>query len=165
MEGRKLKWYLKKKGNELGVTPDEYYKIYYKKNVVKIDDIKAYRKNYYINNKDKWKIKKGCYIYAILDADSQEYLYIGSTCNIKGRISYHKCCKAIRQCIEERINYEIFYIELDKDEVLKSRYDFEMFLITKLKPKWNDRGETYDEVAVRNLLIKYNEPEFKSFNN
>lgn len=168
MEARQLKWYLNKMAKEKGITEEEYfnnfYKNYNKENKTK--DIKAYRNEYYKEHKDTWEKKYleiGNYIYFIKGVDGKELLYIGSTNSMKRRMARHKSKEKIKRCIDEGINYRVFYLELDKSLSKEDRENIEHLFIELFQSKWNEKNKDYDKEKALELLKEVNIGELKEY--
>lgn len=95
---------------------------------------KAYQKQYHKLYSQR---NKGFYIYFFVNKDG-EIIYVGKTCNLRNRMSYHKCTK---EYWEE--DYIVLYHEFKNinDDIL---IDIESMLISLLKPVKNSKCADYD---------------------
>ena len=118
----KLISYLIEKGKEVKLSAVEYARKFYKKaDFIKWSQ-KSYFKEYYQANKERYKERaernRGKFVYFLTD-ENDNILYIGSTVNLKNRISWHK--------YHGRQFSKVFYddytdTDLDMDEVREIEY-------------------------------------------
>lgn len=172
MKERQLKWYLKKMAKEKGITEEEYYNNYYKKNVIEnktVDKVeymreymqdyrnnehyKEYQRQYHRNRKSN---KSGNYIYFIKEDNGlNDMLYIGSCSVIEDRISIHKSVGKIKKALNEGINYsdiKVFYLELPSNWSKSDRELLEHCYIDAFRGKYNKRVKDYNKARTLELL-------------
>lgn len=125
----------------------EYYKQYYLENIEKL---RAYQKAY---NTQYREACKGNYIYMICDKDDiKNIYYVGSTANVRNRISYHKTNKKgkIKKLKELGLgdSFSIYYIKLDDDMTKQDRKYLEQLYILDFEPLLNFK-DAHNDICER----------------
>ena len=117
-DDEKLIQYLIKQGKKFGLSAVEYAKAHYKNtDFFKWLKDKEYFKNYYRENKDKYTVEKGKFVYLLLD--DNKVVYVGSTQNIKNRLSQHH---HINRKFQKVIYYDLTDTDLEMSEVRQIEY-------------------------------------------
>lgn len=117
-DDEKLIQYLIKQGKKFGLSAVEYAKAHYKNtDFFKWLKDKEYFKNYYRENKDKYTVEKGKFVYLLLD--DNKVVYVGSTQNIKNRLSQHH---HINRKFQKVIYYDLTDTDLEMQEVRQIEY-------------------------------------------
>ncbi len=110
--------FLIKQGRKVGLSAVEYAKRFYKNtDFFKYLEKQHYFKDYYKNNKEKYAVEKGKFVYLLLD--DNKVVYVGSTQNIKNRLSQHH---HINRKFQKVIYYDLSDSDLDMSEVRQIEY-------------------------------------------
>lgn len=155
--------YLIKQGRKMGLSAVEYAKKFYKNTeFFKYLEKKNYFKDYYENNKDKYKenVKKheGKFIY-LLVSENDEVVYVGSTItSLYNRIQWHKSMKREFQKV---IFYDLTDTELKANEIRQLEY----FLQNLYKEHLVDcTVHPYKEDEIKYILDIFNNIKAKVIN-
>lgn len=178
----KRQWYIKKKSKELGIDYSTIYQPNGSQIKNKIDlEIKegeTYSKAYYRTFSEKWKKytfkKKGLFVYYIRDLDLEEMdsmYYIGSTTNLKNRLSWHKTNSKrarIYPILERGHSYEVRFLDLSeldiKEEDIKTIEEYYIRLYGILNERLDNEESAvkgYNEDYAKELIKKAIEANIK----
>ena len=155
--------YLIREGRKLGISAVQYAKKFYKNvDFFKYLEKKNYFKDYYENNKEKYKenVKKheGKFIY-LLVSENDEVVYVGSTItSLYNRIQWHKSMKREFQKV---IFYDLTDTELKANEIRQLEY----FLQNLYKERLVDcTVHPYKEDEIKYILDIFNNINAKVIN-
>ena len=163
MDDENLVKYLIREGKKLGISAVQFALKYYKNSeFFKYLEKQNYFKEYYKNNKDKYKenVKKheGKFIY-LLVSENDEVVYVGSTItSLYNRIQWHKSMKREFQKV---IFYDLTDTELKANEIRQLEY----FLQNLYKEHLVDcTVHPYKEDEIKNILDIFNNIKAKVIN-